>query len=79
VTLDDQERIELGVELLRLRRREAELSPRVERARHRVSMFASDFTTAELRKLTVDYNQVLARIEEIEVALGTAQGDRITG
>ena len=63
---EDAERIALTVELGQLRRREETVARHLERARHRAGLFPSDFVLGDLRKLSIEHNHLVVRIELIE-------------
>ena len=70
VGVTDSDRSALGIELLQLKRREPTVARHLEVSRHRAASFPSDFVLAELRKLTVEHAQLVARIGELEELLG---------
>lgn len=60
---------ELGIDLVRLKRREQEARRHLEFARHRAASFPSDFRAREVRKLTEAHEGMLTRIDELEALL----------
>jgi hypothetical protein len=60
---------ELAIELVRLKRREPELIRRLERAEDRAVAFPSDFGMREVRRLRIERQAMLDRIDELNALL----------
>ncbi len=60
---------ELSIELVRLERREAELERQLERVEERVGQFPSSFGMREVRRLKLEREAMLARMDELGALL----------
>jgi hypothetical protein len=60
---------ELAIELVRLKRREPELVKRLDRAEDRVVAFPSPFGMREVRRLRLERQAMLDRIDELNALL----------
>jgi hypothetical protein len=60
---------ELALELVRLERRESELARRLDRAEERAGQFPSSFAMREVRRLRLERQAMLERMEELDTLL----------
>ncbi len=60
---------ELAIERVRLERREPEIKRELERAEHRAGAFPSSFAMREVRKLRLERQTMLDRIDELNALL----------
>ena len=66
---DGTDLTELGIQLVQLKRREQEVARHLQLARHRADAFPSDARTREVSTLADTHEQLLTRIDELEVLL----------
>ena len=59
----------VGVELIRLRRREVELLRHLERSKERLAFFPSGQSMREVLRLMDEHDQLRARMEELKALL----------
>jgi hypothetical protein len=60
---------ELAIELVRLERRKPELTRRLGRAEERAGAFPSSFGMREVRRLRLEFQAMLDRIDELDALL----------
>lgn len=60
---------ELSIELVRLERRQSELASQLERAEERAAAFPSSFGMREVRRLRLEQEALLDRIDELDALL----------
>ncbi len=60
---------ELSIELVRLERRQPELARQLERAEERAGQFPSSFGMREVRRLRLEQEAMVQRIDELDALL----------